>query len=78
VDETVATPTYEVFVNDVSKSSGTVTFANNARYAYFQSISDTDNDMAGTLDRLRIEVIFSEPAKSGFLFLITTKREGVQ
>ena len=78
VDETVATPTYEVFVNDVSKSSGTVTFANNSRYAYFQSISDTDNDMAGTLDRLRIEVFFSEPAKSGFLFLITTKREGVQ
>jgi hypothetical protein len=57
VDETVATPTYEVFVNDVSKSSGTVTFANNARYAYFQSLNDADNDMAGTLDLFKIEII---------------------
>jgi hypothetical protein len=57
VDETVATPTFEMFVNDVSKFSGTVTFANNARYAYFQSLNDGDNDMAGTLDRFKIDII---------------------
>ena len=56
VDETRTTPTYDVFVDDVLKHSGSVSFGDEQRHIYFL-LKDTSGDMSALANDFRIETI---------------------